>query len=238
MKMVKAKLEEVDGVDKLEFKFNPSEYSAQKSAQWDAPKRIISSKAGDKQELIGTSPQTVNMQIFFDDWEAAIGDVTKDVEKLFKWCTPSHKSIGRDTPHPPLLRLIWGSNLHLAERKFYLASVNAKYTMFGRTGNPLRATADISLKESPDPPGAQNPTSGSIHARATHLISEGDTLQSIATQEHGNPGLRRGLAAVNDIDDRLRLNLGRRSLSPTRHEDADGAKGDSPDGSELPRLAG
>ena len=224
MKMVKAKLEEVEGVDKLEFKFNPSEYSAQKSAQWDAPKRSMSTKAGAKPEFIGTSPQTVNMQIFFDDWEAAMGDVTKDVEKLFKWCTPSHKSIGRDTPHPPLLRLIWGSNLHLAERKFYLASVNAKYTMFGRTGNPLRATADISLKESPDEPGAQNPTSGSIHARATHLISEGDTLQSIATEEYGNPGFWRGLALFNDIDDPLRLNLGSRILIPSRDEAADGAK--------------
>jgi len=227
MKMVKAKLEEVEGMDKLEFKFNPSEYSAQKSAQWDAPKRSMSTKAGGKPEFIGTSPQTVNMQIFFDDWEAAVGDVTKDVEKLFKWCTPSHKSIGQDTPHPPLLRLIWGSNLHLAERKFYLASVNAKYTMFGRTGNPLRATADISLKESPDEPGAQNPTSGSIHARATHLISEGDTLQSIATQEYSNPAFWRGLALFNDIDDPLRLELGSRILIPSRDEAADGTKRES-----------
>src|SRR2546423_1156417 len=111
--------------------------------------------------------------------------------------------------------------------KFYLASVNAKYTMFGRTGNPLRATADISLKESPDEPGAQNPTSGSIHARATHLISEGDTLQSIATEEYGNPGFWRGLALFNDIDDPLRLNLGSRILIPSRDEAADGAKRES-----------
>src|SRR5438876_3224611 len=89
MKMVKAKLEEVDGVGRLDFKFNPSEYSVQKSAQWDAPRRSMSTEAGAKPEFIGTNPQTVNMQIFFDDWEAAVGDVTKDVEKLFKWCTPA-----------------------------------------------------------------------------------------------------------------------------------------------------
>ncbi|HVS06195.1 MAG TPA: peptidase M23 [Candidatus Dormibacteraeota bacterium] len=225
MKMVKAKLEEVDGMEKLEFKFNPSEYSVQKTAQWDAPKRSMSTKAGAKPEFIGSGPQTVSLQIFFDDWEAPYGDVTKHVEKLFKWCQPSQKSTARDNPHPPLLRLIWGSNLHLAEHKFYLASVNAKYTMFGRTGNPLRATADISLKESPDEPAAQNPTSGSIHARATHLISEGDTLQSIATNEYGNPNLWRGLATFNDIDDPLRLNIGSRILIPSRDEAADGAKG-------------
>src|SRR5207302_11371549 len=116
MKMVKAKLEEVDGAGKHEFKFNPSEYSVQKSAQWDAPKRRMSTKAGAKPEFIGTSPQTVNMQIFFDDWATAVGDVTKDVEKLFKWCTPSCKSIGQDTPYSPLLRLVWGSYHPLAER--------------------------------------------------------------------------------------------------------------------------
>jgi len=37
--------------------------------------------------------------------------------------------------------LYLGSNIQLAEKKFYLESVNVKYTMFGRTGNPLRATA-------------------------------------------------------------------------------------------------
>ena len=79
----------------------------------------------------------------------------------------------------------------------------------------------------PDEPGAQNPTSGSIHARATHLISEGDTLQSIATEEYGNPGFWRGLALFNDIDDPLRLNLGSRILIPSRDEAADGAKRES-----------
>src|SRR5205807_8517942 len=141
--------------------------------------------------------------------------------------TPSGIPIGAETPHPPLVRFIWGSNVHLPERKFYLASVNAKYTMFGRTGNPLRATADISLEEAPDPPGAQNPTSGSIHARATHLISEGDTLQSIANEEYGNPGLWRGLAIFNDIDDPLRLDLGSRILIPSRDEATDGTKKES-----------
>jgi nucleoid-associated protein YgaU len=226
-KMVKAKLLEVEGPGSLEFKFNPSEYSVKKSAQWDAPRRSMSTEAGATPEFIGSNPQTVSLQIFFDDWEAVVGDVTKDVEKLFKWCTPSRRSIGNETPHPPLLRFIWGSNLHLAEHKFYLESVTAKYTMFGRTGNPLRATADISLKEAPDAPGAQNPTSGAIHTRGTHLVSEGDTLQSIATKEYGNPNLWRGLAIFNNIDDPLRLDLGSQILLPSPDEAADGPKRES-----------
>jgi nucleoid-associated protein YgaU len=70
----------------------------------------------------------------------------------------------------------------------------------------------------------QNPTSGSIHARATHLISDGDTLQSIATKEYGNPNFWRGLAVFNDIDDPLRLTSGNRILLPSIDEAAEISK--------------
>lgn len=224
MKMVKARLEEVSGAGKLEFKFNPTEYSVKKSSGWNAPKRNMYGDAGAKPEYTGSQPQTVSMQIFFDDWEDAVGDVSKQVELLFRWCTPSKISSVSEQQQPPELRFIWGSNVQLASRTFYLESVSAKYTMFGRTGNPLRASADISLKEMPgdDPP--QNPTSGSIHARGTHLISEGDTLQSIAYAEYGHPNLWRGLAIFNNIDDALRLPLGSRILLPSAEEAAERGK--------------
>jgi nucleoid-associated protein YgaU len=93
--------------------------------------------------------------------------------------------------------------------------------MFLPDGTPVRATADISLKEVPADLGPQNPTSGSIHARRTHLISEGDSLQSIANAEYGNPNLWRGLASFNEIDDPFRLVLGSRVLLPSAEEAAE-----------------
>jgi nucleoid-associated protein YgaU len=224
LKMVKARLEEVGGAGSLEFKFNPTEYSVRKSAKWNIPARNMKGKAGAKPEFLGTDPQTISMQILFDDWESAVGDVTKQVELLFEWCTPSRLSLSSEKGQPPELRFVWGSNLQLAEKKFYLESVNVKYTMFGRTGNPLRATADIALKEAPTDLLGQNPTSGSIHARATHLISDGDTLQSIANKEYGNPNFWRGLAVFNDIDDPLRLTSGNRILLPSADEAAEISK--------------
>jgi len=181
-KMVRAKLRAADGAGTLEFSFNPSEYSVSKSAKWETPPNM-KDKAGGKPHFKGSDPQTISMQIFFDDWESAVGDVTKQVDQLFAWCAPSRMSVSAEKHQPSPLVFFWGSNSQLADRKFYLEKVNVKYTMFGRTGNPLRATADISLKEISDPDGPQNPTSGSIHARRTHLISDGDTLQSIANEE-------------------------------------------------------
>jgi len=223
-KMVRARLEEVGGAGSLEFKFNPSEYSVKKSAKWNIPARNMKGKSGAKPEFLGTEPQTISMQIFFDDWEAAAGDVTKQIELLFYWCTPSRASVSSEKGQPPELHFIWGSNAQLADMKFYLESVSVKYTMFGRTGNPLRATADVTLKEAPGDMLGQNPTSGSIHARRTHLVSDGDTLQSIAYKEYGNANFWRGVAIFNEIDDPLRLTMGGRILLPSVDEAAEISK--------------
>jgi nucleoid-associated protein YgaU len=216
-RMVKAYLEQESGGKSLKFAFNPSEYSVKKSANWNTAGRSMNTKAGAKPNYVGSNPQSVNLQIFFDDWESGEDDVVKGVEQLLDWCTPTKDSMG-SKPQPPVLRLHWGSNKHLADHKFYLESVSAKYTMFRPDGMPMRATADISLKEVPDDPGPQNPTSGSIHARRTHLILEGDSLQSIANAEYGNPNLWRGLASFNEIDDPFRLALGSRILLPSAEE--------------------
>src|ERR1700731_1864565 len=215
-KMIHAKLREAKGVKSLEFKFNPSEYSVSKGARWKLPERNMKDKQGGKPEFLGSDPQTISLQIFFDDWEAAFGNVTKDVDQLFEWCSPKQVS----KPQPAELLFTWGSNTQLVDQKFYLEKVSVKYTMFSRTGNPLRATADIVLKEIPNPAAGTNPTSGSIHARKTHVISDGDTLQSIANREYGNPGFWRGLAMFNNIDDPLRLPAGTRILLPSSDEAA------------------
>lgn len=218
--MIHAKLREAKGAKSLEFKFNPSEYSVSKGARWKLPERNMKDPQGGKPEFLGSDPQTISMQIFFDDWEAAFGNVTKDVDQLFEWCSPKQES----KPQPAELLFTWGSNTQLVDQKFYLEKVSVKYTMFSRTGNPLRATADIVLKEIPNPSAGTNPTSGSIHARKTHVISDGDTLQSIANREYGNPGFWRGLAMFNNIDDPLRLPAGTRILLPSSDEAAEISK--------------
>ena len=224
-KMVKARLEEVEGSNKLEFKFNPTEYSVSKSANWSNTAASKGTKAGSKPHYVGSNPQTIGLKIFFDDWEALAGDVTKPVEQLLDWCTPTEKSIRNKKSQPPILRFIWGTNNHLVKHKYYLSSVNVTYSMFRRDGTPVRAQADIKLSEVPtDDPGPQNPTSGSITARRTHIISQGDTLQSIAYREYDKPGLWRGVAIFNELDDPMRLEPGTRLLLPSQEEAAELAR--------------
>jgi nucleoid-associated protein YgaU len=97
----------------------------------------------------------------------------------------------------------------------FLKTVNARYTMFRHDGTPIRATATITLEEAPIETPGQNPTSGALEGRRGHVVTEGETLQSIAYDQYRRPALWRGLAVFNDIDDPLRLAPGSQLLIPT-----------------------
>src|SRR5438876_10056717 len=113
-KMVRAKLQAADGAGSLEFTFNLTEYSVTKSAKWQTPALNMKEKAGAKPEYLGSDPQTISMQIFFDDWETAIGDVTKQVDQLFAWCAPSKMSVSSKKHQPSPLPSSWRSKRQLA----------------------------------------------------------------------------------------------------------------------------
>jgi nucleoid-associated protein YgaU len=214
---VKAKLVDGDG-KRLEFRFNPKEYSVNKAAAWTRPTNK-GAKSSTRPEFGGVQPQTVQLELFFDDWEGK-GDLVQDINTLLGWLKPSDKSIDTKKPEPQLLHLEGGNTGPLSQFKGVLKSVNAKYTMFKNNGTPVRATVTIALEEFPTDPKKTNPTSGSLAARRTHVAIAGDSLHSIAFAEYEDPALWRGLARFNDIDDPLRLKPGTRLLIPTADEAA------------------
>ena len=210
----KASLMEVDGSTELKFRFNPKEYTTAKSATWTRPTNKAS-KHATAPEFGGVQPQTVTMELFFDDWEHP-GDLVKDIEILMGWLKPSDESINQSKkPQPQILKFQWGANQSLSMFHGYLKSVSVKYTMFKSDGTPVRATANISMEEVPTDPKATNPTSGSIAGRRVRIVGAGDTLHSISWAEFGNAALWRALAQFNGIDDPLRVPPGTRLLIPT-----------------------
>src|SRR6266852_5667525 len=217
MSNTKASLVEVDGSKELKFRFNPKEYSLQKSATWNRPTNK-SAKSSSKPEFGGTQPQSVSMELLFDDWENPDADLLDDIKTLLGWLKPTDDSIDKKKPQPQILKLHWGSNHSLSEFKGFLKSVSVKYTMFKPDGKPVRATANIALEEVPDEPDKTNPTSGSLAGRRTYVMSTADSLQSIAFAEYGDPGLWRALAVFNRVDDPLRVTAGTRLLLPSADE--------------------
>lgn len=217
--LAKATLRVVSGTPsrtELRFLYNPAEYTVTKGATWNRP-QTTGAKSATKPQFGGTNPQTVQMEIFFDGFEesTSVGD---DVATLLEWTRPTAASVQQKKPEPPILTLDWGRNKALADFRGYLKSVTAKYTLFDPSGDPLRATATVTLEEVPTDPKGQNPTSGSREGRGRHVLAEGDTLASIAFREYGDPTLWRALATFNDIDDPMRLRPGGHVLIPTLTE--------------------
>jgi nucleoid-associated protein YgaU len=217
--MTRASLVEDGGSTELKFRFNPKEYSISKSATWSRPTNK-SAKSSSKPEFGGVQPQSVTMELFFDDWENPDADLVADIQKLMGWLKPSDESLDKKKPQPQILKFQWGSNQSLSQFKGFLKSVAVKYTMFKSDGKPIRATANITLEEVPDEPKKPNPTSGSLASRRTRVLRAGDSLQSIAYDEYGDPNLWRALAMFNGIDDPLRMAPGARLLVPSPDEAA------------------
>jgi hypothetical protein len=201
----------------LMFMFNPTEYTIAKSAQWTRP-QMKGGKTTGKPEFNGSNAQTLQMEIFLDASAGEEDDVAERVAGLLEWVKPTADSLKKKKPQPPIVRFEWGKNPALADFRAYIKSVSAKYLLFDGDGRPLRATANVTLEEVPPDPKKQNPTSGSLHGRRSHLLIEGETLATIAWREYDDPRLWRGLAAFNDIDDPLRLPPGRSILVPTADE--------------------
>jgi nucleoid-associated protein YgaU len=219
-RLEKARLRVVDGDPEtrvLDFMYNPAELTTTKAANWNRPQQQGARSAG-RPQFTGAGPQTVQMEIWFDAWDAADANVTGCVKTLFEWTKPTPQSVQRRLPRPPVLGFEWGSSQVLAGLQVFLKSVNAKYVLFKPDGTPVRASATISLEEVPEEPAGQNPTSGSRESRRSHLMNAGDSLHSVAFHEYGDASLWRGIAAFNEIDDPLRVADGSRILVPTADE--------------------
>jgi Contractile injection system tube protein len=221
----KVRIQADDGTS-LTAHFNPTSLTVATGAEWKA-QPTTASKDAPAAQFLGTKPRTIKMDFLFDNsWlglvEALLGmddGVSKQVQQLLDWTNPTAASRGTKQPNPPKLTVFWGDHT-LVAFTVYLDSVSAVYSEFAPTGQPTRATVAVGMTEIPSNKPGQNPTSGTIPGRRTHLVTAGDTLHSIAHREYGKPALWRGLANVNGIDDPLRVPVGTSILVPPR-EDAE-----------------
>jgi hypothetical protein len=207
----------VSGDEVVEFAFNPTEYTIAKSAQWTRAQMKGGKKTG-KPEFNGANPQTLQMEVFLDASVGGPEKVASRVATLIGWVNPTEESVKKKKPQPPILAFEWGDNPALTDFQAYLKTVTAKYVLFAPGGTPLRATANVTLEEVPPEAKKQNPTSGAIHGRRSHLLLEGESLAGLAWAEYEDAGLWRGLAAFNEIDDPFRVRPGTSLLLPTADE--------------------
>ena len=217
----KAILRVVDGdpkTRKLPFMYNPAELTTAKSANWNRPQQKGAGSAG-KPQFTGAGPQTVQMEIWFDAWDAADADVARSVMTLFEWTKPTPHVDHQEAAAPA------GPGVRMGQqpdpRGPQVLPQDGQ-----RQVRPVQARRDAGPGERDDQPRggpggpaeARTRSSGSRESRRSHLVGAGDSLHSVAYREYGDASLWRGIAAFNEIDDPLRVAAGTRLLVPTADE--------------------
>jgi len=198
-----------DPDDEMTFMFNPTEYRISQRVNFSIPPRHALTADAPKGEYTGTEPMSVSMQLFFDDFASAKGDVTPKITKLLKWQQPQDE---KGKP-PPLVQFKWG-NKQLENFNGMITDLNISYTVFAKDGTPLQAKVDLTILGADGLEPGKNPTSHAIDMRRVHTVVEGETIQSVAYAELGDPNYWRAIAEVNGVDDPLRLRPGAALVIP------------------------
>lgn len=112
------------------------------------------------------------------------------------------QTIAPDLHRPPLCEVCWGQ-IRLIEGP--LTGLTQSFTRFLADGTPVRAQLGLTFT---DASMTENGELFSNDVQKTHTVRLGDTLQSIAADEYGDPAQWRRIAEANDIDDPRRLTPG------------------------------
>jgi len=134
----------------IECMFNPTEYTLTQATNvtWTA----VPNKPGGTAEYGGTKPLRLGVKLFFDEFDAAKGDITPKITRLLSWTLPMEQTRQDKKPTSPLIAFVWG-NSQLANFCGYLTNVDITYKLFSKDGTPLRADVTIGRESGLSPCG-------------------------------------------------------------------------------------
>lgn len=185
--------------------FNPAELTISRSTSWGSSE----AKGTNAPELRfqGGQSGTLSMSLTFDTTSTG-GDVSVYTNRLMSLMDIDPSLPGsdrqRNSGRPPWVRLTWGD---LTSFQAIVERVQVRYTYFADSGTPLRAKAEVSLKQYDDKATRplQNPTSHTETIHATHRVVAGETLDRIAARHYRDPSQWRVIAEANGVVDPLDL---------------------------------
>ena len=209
---------EVEGQEaKLHCMFNPKTFSFSLSNSWKGDG--VPGTPTPEVRYKGGSSGSFSLSLIFDT-TAEGTSVTEHTGKLLKLMEmdtslPGYKE-SESNGRPPWVRFHWGTSIHMF--KSVIDSISVTYTYFSSEGMPLRATAELSLKQYEPIAnwGSQNPTSGTLKPHRTHQVQVGDSLDRIAARYYGDSTQWRPIAIANSVRDPLDLRPGSLLTIPER----------------------
>jgi hypothetical protein len=203
---------DIEGGTSLACWFNPTQYSIAKANEWTA-RPVVGSSLPNAQ-FGGGYARELTVDLLFDSDPS--GSVAPATDQLFQMMEVDQSLARgrRNQARPPTLKLSWGTFMSF---KAVCRHLNVQFTLFRPDGTPTRALASLMLvqieadqrsgRSSVSRP--QNPTTRSDERLSSHVVIDGDSLQSIAFKHYGDAGQWRRVAEHNGIDDPMRLPRGR-----------------------------
>jgi len=202
---------------RIDCLFNPAELTIAKTNSWSAGE----AKGIDAPELrfqVGQSG-TLTMTLILDvtDPDSKVSDVTVHTNALLELMRVDPELPASDnqtnSARPPWVEFHWGQ---LHSFRAVLERLQIKFTFFANNGTPLRAKADLTLKQYADGQGRglQNPTSRTPAPHGVHRVQPGETLDRIAAVYYRDPARWRLIAEANQVVDPLAVPVGTALIIP------------------------
>jgi hypothetical protein len=202
----------VTGV-KVPVQFNPQEYTLNRDINY--AQAAVPGLSGPILQFMGGNLQTLEMELFLDSYEmhkvgsAVVNATQSDVRILVRQVTDL-MNIEPTTHAPPVLLFTWGS---LAFTCVLARSVQ-RFVMFLPDGTPVRARLNVTFNEYRNVElEAKEVKRETSDFSKRHVVSQGETLSSIAGAAYGDPRLWRVIAIANalqrarDLEPGLKLSL-------------------------------
>ncbi len=209
----------IDAFSDIEYKnragewealFNPTELSFSRSNEYEWQRPAGGSKA--LPQYTGGEAKEISIEFFFDgtgvvESDQSVRERIESFETLTSYQGEAHQ--------PFYLRLTWGG----FEFRGIRTKADIKYTLFDRSGEPLRATLATTFREALPPEeitADENNTSPDLYQ--TWLVGEGQKIDTIANDVYGDPAYWRPLAEANALVNPLDLEPGTVLVLPPKEQ--------------------
>jgi hypothetical protein len=194
--------------------FNPKEYSIERDTEY-AEVAIPGLESPVLQYVRGGGDR-MTFELFLDVTDNMLdGKVVTALSVRELYVRPLERLMqqNEELHAPPPVSILWGKQVVMASA--VAKSLSVKYTLFDSNGLPVRATANLTMREHRSA-AAQLAESRRQSPDLTNVavVREADTLPAIAFREYGEAGLWRSIAVANGRSNPLDLTPGEELVVP------------------------